>query len=388
MARITKRAVDALAAGRFLWDGRFGVKATATGSKVFILQYRTGRRLRRYTLGRHGAPWTVDTARKEANRLLVLVGSGVDPMATKITARTAPTLSELAERFMTEHVAAKRKPSTARLYRGLLDTIILPALGRRAVNGITRADVSTLHHRHRATPTHANRMLLLVSKLMNHAERLGLRPDGSNPVRHVERFPERPRQRFLSDDELKRLGKALARSEESIYVKAAVALLILTGCRRGEILGLRWSDVDLERGVVALRDAKTGPRTVYLNPPAVRVLAGLPREEGNPAVIVGRSGPRVNITKAWYSIRKTAKLTDVRLHDLRHSFASVGAAGGLSLPAIGALLGHSQAQTTKRYSHLVGAPMRQAAALIGTRIDEAMNGATREPIDSVGALVR
>ena len=374
IAAITKRAVDALEPGAFLWDGRFGVKGTAT-AKVYIIQYRIGRRVRRYTIGRHGEPWTPVTAHKEASRLLTLVDSGVDPMEKKTAARTAPLLRDVVEQFMREHADAKLKPRTAQLYRGLFDTRIVPALGARAVNAITRADVSALHHQHRRTPTHSNRMLLLLSKLMNYAERLGLRPDGSNPVRHVERFRERPRQRFLNEHELRRLGTALAASGDDVYAKATIALLVFTGCRRGEVLGLRWRDIDFERGVAALRDAKTGPRMVYLNAPAIRVLASLPREKGNDAVIVGRAGKaRVNVTRAWYRIREAAGLEDVRLHDLRHSFASVGAAGGLSLPAIGALLGHTQAQTTRRYSHLLGAPMLQAAALIGEKIDAAMNG--------------
>jgi integrase len=260
------------------------------------------------------------------------------------------------------------------LYGRLFDTLILPALGSRAIPAITRSDVSSLHHQHRATPTHANRMLLLISKVMNYAERLGLRPDHSNPVRHVQRFRERPRERFLSEDELRRLGKALSGSDASVFAKAAVALLVFTGCRRGEILGLRWRDVDLERGLLTLREAKTGPRVVYLNAPAARLLAALPHEDSNPYVIVGGRAreARVNITKAWQAIRAAAGLDDVRLHDLRHSFASVGAAGGLSLPAIGALLGHSQAQTTKRYAHLVGAPLKQAAEAIGERLAAAM----------------
>ena len=374
MSTITKRSVDALKPGAFLWQGRFGVKGTATG-KVYVVQYRIARRLRRYTIGRHGQPWTPTTAHKEASRLLTLVDSGVDPMANKVTARTAPLLREVVERFLREHADAKLKPRTARLYRRLFDTMILPALGARAISDVTRADVAALHHRHRRTGPHANRMLLLISKVMNYAERLGLRPDGSNPARHVQRFRERPRQRFLTGEEFQRLGAALDASDASPHVKGAIALLALTGCRRGEVLALRWSDVDLERGVVALRDAKTGARTVYLNLPAVRVLESLPREQGNPYVIVGRSGKaRVNVTKAWHVIRAAAELPAVRLHDLRHSYASIGAAGGMSLPQLGALLGHTQPATTQRYAHLAASPLQLAAERIGAAIEQAMNG--------------
>src|SRR5262249_23738680 len=156
--------------GSFLWHEGFGVKATGAGAKVYVAQYRIGRRLRRYTIGRHGA-WTVETAQKEAQRVLRLAASGVDPMATKAAGRTAPTLRDVAERFMTEPAAVKLKVRTRKLYRGLLDTLVLPALGGRAIPDITRVDVATLHHRHRRTPVHANRMLLMISKIMNMAER-------------------------------------------------------------------------------------------------------------------------------------------------------------------------------------------------------------------------
>jgi integrase len=387
--KITKRLVDKLGPGAFAWDNGFGVKATDGGAKVYVVSYRTGRRKRRYTIGRHGAPWTPDSARKEANRLLALVAAGVDPMAAKATARGAATVRELTERFMTEHVAAKRKPSTARLYRGLLDRIILPALGGRTITDVTRADVAALHHRRRATPIDANRALLLVSKLMNFAERLGLRPDGSNPARHVERFRERRRERYLTTAEFQRLGDALATAAVGVALPghaepaalsptalAAIKLLIFTGARRGEILSLRWEHVDLEHGCLRLPDSKTGAKLVMLNAPAAAVLAGLPHVEKNPYVLPGvrRGQHLVNVTETWHIVRDLAGLKDVRLHDLRHSHASVGAEAGLSLPMIGALLGHTQAQTTKRYAHLAADPVKAASELVGSRIAAAMGG--------------
>src|SRR5262249_2362120 len=168
----------------FVWDRGFGVKATATGTKVYMVSYRIGRRKRRYTIGPHGA-WTPDAARKEAHRLLALVGAGIDPMAHKTAAREAPSVAELAERFMTEHVTAKRKASTARTYRGYLTRAVLPALGGRSVADVTREDIATLHHRLRHTPTDANRVVMVLSKMFNLAERWGLRRDGSNPCRHI-----------------------------------------------------------------------------------------------------------------------------------------------------------------------------------------------------------
>jgi integrase len=388
--KITKRVVDGLEPGAFAWDRGFGVKATDGGTKVYVVSYRIGRRKRRYTIGKHGAPWTPDAARKEAHRLLTLVGAGIDPMEAKTAGRTQLTVRELAERFLTEHVDAKRKASTAKLYRGIVDKVIVPALGSRAVTDVTRADLATLHHRLRRTPTHANRTLLVISKMMNLAERWGLRPDGTNPARHVERYPERGRQRYLSAEEFRRLGEVLDAAERgpvevpaepepvrlSPTALAAITLLIYTGARRGELLTLKWEHVDLERGVLTLPTSKTGHKVIMLNAPAIAVLAALPRVVGNPYVLPGvREGQHlVNVNTTWSVVRDLAGLKDVHLHDLRHSLASVGAGAGLSLHLIGGLLGHSQAQTTARYAHLAADPLKAAAELIGERIAAALDG--------------
>jgi integrase len=388
MAKITKRAVDRLTPGAFLWDRGFGIKGNADGSKSYLLSYRIGRRKRRYTIGTHGSPWTPDSARKEATRLLALVASGVDPMAMKSAVRAAPTVRELVERFLREHADAKRKATTAKRYRGILEKLVIPAIGNIAVTDVTRADIAALHHRLRDTPVTANRMVLVVSKMFNLAERWGLRPDGTNPARHVERYREQSRERYLSADEFRRLGEALATAATepvlvpgeteprllSPFALAAIKLLIYTGARRSEILTLKWEHVDLERGVLALPDSKTGRKPVFLNAPARDVLAALPRIDGNPYVIAGARDKAhlVNVSETWYAVRALAGLKDVRLHDLRHSLASVGAGAGLSLPVIGGLLGHTQAQTTKRYAHLAADPLRPAAELVGARIAKAM----------------
>ena len=384
--KITKQVVDALTPGTFVWDRGFGVKATETGSKVYVISYRIGRRKRRYTIGKHGAPWTPDTARKEAHRLLTLACSGVDPMEVKTAGRKAPTMRELAERFLTEHVEAKKRPKTQEEYRRLVEARILPALGGRAVTAVTTADVSGLHHRLRRTPTTANRTIAVLSKMLSLAVRWGLRPDGTNPARHVERYREQARQRYLNADEFRRLGGVLAAAHHgpvrlgdkdvrlSPTALNAIALLIFTGARRGEVLTLKWEHVNLERGVLALPTSKTGFKQIMLNAAAIRVLSALPRVEGNEYVLPGlREGQHlVNVTDTWHAVRTLAGLKDVRLHDLRHSLASVGAGAGLSLPIIGGLLGHTQAQTTKRYAHLAADPLRAAAELVGARIAAAM----------------
>ncbi len=262
--------------------------------QIYILHYRCGigrgAPLRKLTIGRHGSPWTAETARSEAKRLLGVIEDGADPAADRIARREAPTIAELAERFLAEHVEAKRKASTAVEYRRLLDRIILPALSKRKVADIARADIARLHHANRVAPYQANRMLAVLSKMFNLAERWGLRPDGSNPCRHVEKFAERKRERMLSPAELARLGDALAGYDGSPYVVAAVKLLVFTGARLGEVLGLRWEWIDFERDEARLPDSKTGAKTLHLPPPALAVLAELPRLDGNPHVIAGAEG--------------------------------------------------------------------------------------------------
>jgi len=388
VGKITKRAVDALVArdGKeaVLWDAEvkgFGIRARTGGSKSYILRYRPGSGgrgalLRTLTIGAHGSPWTVETARSEAKRLLGLVRSGLDPAADRAARRAAPSVADLAERFLGEHVDTKRKERTAEEYRRLLEKAILPTLGKRKAADVGRQDVTKLHHAYHATPYQANRILAVLSKIFNLAERWGVRPDGSNPCRHIEKFAERKRERMLSPEELARLGDVLADYNGSPYVVAAIKLLIFTGARLNEILGIRWDWIDFERGEARLPDSKTGAKTIHLAPPALEVLGELARIDGNPHVIVGaRDGSAlVNLEKPWRAIRQAARLNDVRLHDLRHAFASVAASSGMGLPIIGRMLGHSQPATTARYAHLANDPVKAAAATVAGKIAAAMAG--------------
>jgi integrase len=398
--KVTKRSVDTLkltadAAEVTLWDSElkgFGVRLQRGGAKSYVLHYRvgTGRGapLRKLTIGRHGSPWTPETARHEARRQLGRVENGADPVAEKIARKEAPTMAELTKRFLAEHAEAKRKVSTADEYRRLLDKVIVPALGDRKVADVARADITKLHHANRAAPYQANRLLAILSKMFNLAERWGLRPDGSNPCRHVEKFAERKRERMLSRVELGRLGDALASFNFSPYAAAAVKLLVFTGARLGEVLGLRWDWIDFDRGEARLPDSKTGAKTLHLPPPAIAVLADLPRLDGNPYVIAGQKegAALVNLEKPWRAIRKAAGLDDVRLHDLRHAFASVAASSGMGLPIIGKMLGHSQPATTARYAHLESDPVKAAAAVVAGRIAAVMAGGSSDAGKS-GAMV-
>jgi integrase len=286
---------------------------------------------------------------------------------------------DLVNRWRVEY-APRLKPSTLNRYEALVRRVVLPALGSFKIEAVDRADIASLHHNLRDTPVEANRVVALISKLFNLAEAWGLRPDHTNPARHVERFPEKPRERFLSARELARLGEVLREGEEKETehpsMVLGIRLLILTGCRRSEIFRLKWDEVDLATGRLRLADSKTGAKTVPLGPPAIRLLAKATRVRGNPYVCWGDTdeGPFIGIDKAWRRIRSAAGVEDLRIHDLRHSFASVAVAGGESLVIIGKVLGHKQTSTTDRYAHLSDDPLRAAAGRISQSVARFLEG--------------
>jgi integrase len=421
--KVTKRAVDALepsANGEsVLWDQEvrgFGVRARTGGAKTYILHYRagTGRgaRLRKFTIGKHGSPWTPDMARIEAKRLLGQIASGEDPAERRDAGRKSLSVSELCDLYLAEG-ASHKKPSTLKADRGRIVHHIKPLLGRVLVNKIARGDIERMlidvkgGKTAEPTPKEGERRpgsittggsgvaaqcVALLGTLLAFAVARGLRSD--NPAHGVKKPPVRKMERFLSEEEIGRLAAALdaeAGRTGNPYPTAAIKLLLLTGGRRGEIMGLQWQHVDFEHQCLRLPDSKTGAKVVYLNAPALEILAGLPRMANNPHVVSGKCDrePLCGIDKVWFRVRAAAELQGVRLHDLRHSFASMGVAGGLSLPIIGALLGHKHAVTTARYAHLSADPLRAANDIVGARIEAAMKRATLEGGDgSVRKIAR
>ncbi|MCG8462209.1 MAG: site-specific integrase, partial [Holophagales bacterium] len=331
-----------------------------------------------YTLGPFGK-LTLPQAKEEALEVFLEVRRGEDPAADRRRAKSAPTLADLADRHIDEHARVKNKPQSAKRDRRAWDRCVLPTLGRRRVQDIARADVAKLMTAMADTPAMANKVLTLLSKAFNLAEVWGWRPEGTNPCRHVGRYTETSRERYLSESELRRLGQTLAEAEQTWgtcpYSIAAVRLLILTGCRSAEILGLRWEHVDLERRCLHLPDSKTGQRTVLLNAPAAELLTELEPVPGNPHVIPGAEpgSHRTSLQFLWERLRKAADLEDVRIHDLRHHFASEGVNRGLSLAVVGRLLGHSKITTTQRYAHLADDPIRQATDAIGSGLAATMS---------------
>lgn len=392
MPKLTKRTVEAVrpdpAREVFVWDQEmpgFGLRVFPSGRRGFLVQYRVGHRTRRYALGRYPV-MTPESAREMAKITLGEVARGGDPSGERRKRLEAETVADLAERYLEEHARPHNKASSVAENKRMLDAFILPAFGRDRVEHVSRADVARLHRTiGKKHPTQANRVLFLLSTLFGLAERWGVRAEGSNPCRHVPRFKERRRERYLSEAELARLGAVLAETEQAgselPQVVAALRLLIFTGARRGEILGLRWDYVDAERRCLRLPDSKTGRKVIQLNAPALAVLASLSRETSE-WVIPGKSAgaPLVGLPHAWERIRKRAKLEDVRIHDLRHAFASVGVSSGHTLAVIGGLLGHSQLSTTQRYAHLSDDPLRSASDAIGARIAAAMDGAARAEV--------
>jgi len=380
---ITKRFVDAIKATggeQFFWDTQlegFGVRVQPSGYRSYVIQYRNRHgRTRRMSLGQVGR-MTPEEARSEARRQLSQVDRGSDPSAERERLRQAPTVAELAELYLERHALPKKKPSSVLLDRNLLRRVILPRLGMLKVEAVTRADVAAFHQSLARCPGQANQALSLVSNMMRLAEKWGLRPEGHNPARFVERYPSKPRERYLTEEEFARLGAVLA-EEEQIRSRwrhvLAIRLLALTGARRGEILNLRWEEVLLEQRCLRLPDSKTGAKSIPLGSAALEVLATARRQPGNPWVIPSR-GSNLDVSAlglAWREIREKAGLPGLRLHDLRHSFASVGVNSRMSLKMVGGLLGHSRMETTNRYAHLAVHPLLEAADEVSLKIASAL----------------
>ena len=382
MARLTKRVVDQITPGdkeTMHWDDElrgFGVRVWPSGRKVYMVMSRVKGRLRRITIGTHGA-FTAEKARARAHELLSEAKNGRDPAKELDQARRAPTMKGLGERFLQEHVTVRCKPATRAEYKRSVELFINPKLGTRKVTDVERKDVAEFHQELQHIPYQANRTLGVLSKMFNLAEVWGFRPDGSNPCRHVKKYAEQKRERFLDPAETAELGQVLREVEQDgSETKAAVnaiRLLMLTGCRLSEIMTLKWEEVDLKARELRLPDSKTGAKVVPFGKTAAAVLKGIEKLDDNPHVITGRN-PASHLTDLqhpWRRIRLKAGLDGVRIHDLRHSYASGALALGEGLPMIGKLLGHTQVQTTARYAHLA----RDSLKIAGSRVSDTIGAA-------------
>jgi integrase len=453
--KITLPAVKALNPSETIWDTDlkgFGCRCQKA-DKVFFVKYRfgVGRSARQhfYTIGKWGDLWTPESARQEAKRILGRVANGENPAAEKTDRKRANSISEAFDQFMQDG-EGKRGKRTQGEYRRMYDRFAGTAIGKHRVQDVIRGDISKLHLGLKSIPSQANRLLQMLSAFFTWCEKLEYRADGSNPCRHIDKYKEKSRERFMSEQELFALSKALGAYEQEYrhlkemrhkkdktgdagenavtpYITAVIRMLILTGARRGEILTLKWSDVDFKNRLIRLQESKTGQKTIYLSAPALQLLSELPRIEGNPHVFCGREDGAclVNIKDPWKRISQMATialwredeklaalidveahklpeghrigdlfdavqaaarkekialpagLMDVHIHDLRHNFASVGVGMKYHLKAIGALLGHSNSQTTERYAHLSNDPLQTANEAISSKIFEVMTTAPK-----------
>ena len=378
MLKLTKRIIESTqpqSKDFILWDSEtsgFFCKIMPTGKRSYFLYYRTrDRRQRRPKIGDHGA-LTCDQARSIAQQWLLEVSQGKDPSGDKQELRTIPTLKELAAQYMKEH-GPRKKASSLKEDDRLWKLHILPVLGSLKVSSLERSDIAKLHHSLQHIPTTANRVRSLLSKALNLTELWGYRANHSNPCLHVKKYTEQKRERFLSQEEITRLMNALKEEEsgsKNPWPVYAIRLLLITGGRLSEILTLKREEVDITNQFLRLSDSKTGKKLIYLSTTAIDLLKSIPHQDGNPYVICGGKEKThlVNLQQPWKRIRAKAGLHDVRLHDLRHTFASIAASKGLSLPIIGALLGHKHSQTTARYAHLIGQPLLEASEKISAQI--------------------
>ena len=374
---LTKRVVNALRVDdkdAIFWDRDlvgFGVRVHANGRKVYVVQSRGPNGIKRVTLG-PCADLPINQRRREAAAVIDRIKRGEDPMPAPPAPE--PTVADLAERCMRAYVAVHCKPKTAEAYRASLDNHILPALGAMPLKAVGPRDVAALHHSLRDTPYTANQVIWVLSKMSSLAEVWDLIPPSRNPCRSVRRYRQKSRERFLTQEEFGRVGAALKEidAEGSMWPPAIadLRLLMLTGCRMNEILTLQWDDVDRTVGKLRLRDSKSGPRMVPLSTPVEAVLDGIERIEGNPWVIRGRKpGERLpGLASYWSRIQARTGLYDVRIHDLRHTYASRALALGENLTMIGRLLGHTRVGTTARNAHLLQDAEKTAAARVGDSI--------------------
>jgi integrase len=368
------------------WDDKiagFGVRVTAAGSRAFIIAYRVKgtRQQRQVTIGRF-PNWTTGAARTEAKDYRRKVDGGGDPRGDFAAERAAPTMADLADRFVKEHLPRKLRPATAESYKRALKLHIRPFFGKfKKVADVDFDDIEKLHFKVTAagTPSEANRCVSVLSKMFSLSVKWKMRTAAAgNPAKGIERNPEVKRTRYMSIDELTRLLAALATHSSDRQFSDIVRMLILTGARsKSEVMAMRWADIDLSTGIWTKLGSTTKQRTdhvVSLSDAAREVLAGI--HSGSEWVFPSDSklGHITTIKTGWKSLCKAAGITGLRIHDVRHSFASFLVSGGASLELIGALLGHASTVTTQRYAHLFQDPQRAAAEKIGALVSEAGNG--------------
>jgi integrase len=345
----------------------FGVRITAAGAVSFILNYHIHGRERRFTVGKH-PEWSVLAARNRALDLRKKVSEGVDPLGEREQERTQPTIKDLCDQYLEGYAKAHKRPKSIKDDKQKINATILPHLGKLFVSTVTKRDLEALHESLKATPYLANRVLALLSKMFTLAIGWDWRTD--NPVRGIPRFGEDKRERWLQPEELHRFIQALDAHHDQNKADA-LRLLLLTGSRKGEVLSAEWPMFDLQQGVWTKPSSHTKQKQIEHVPLNVQALELLNKMigqcNGTGFLFPGKSeGHLTNLLQTWSLVCKAAGLSGVRVHDLRHSYASYLVSNGVSLHIVGKLLGHTQPQTTQRYAHVAHESLRDASNLFGT----------------------
>jgi integrase len=410
--KLMKRSVESLRPGSapvVRYDDRlsgFGVRVMPSGRRFYFVRYRNKHgRSRWFSIGEHGKV-TADAARSTAQRVLqAVIVDESDPSGERESFRAAPTVSDLFDRYIVEHVERKNRPVTCKEFKRIVERDLRPELGQHKAAAVTRQDIDRMHSARAATPRQANLILAVCSRAFNLAELWGMRAEGTNPCSKIERYRENRRERFLSADELGRLGATLRQAESEglpwkagtgrrLYTRVttgAIELLLFTGCRLSEVLNLRWDQVDFEAGTITLVETKSGrPQVVVMNAPARQVLRVLEQAKASPWVAPSTSDPKRPLSKSaieaiWQRMRTAAKIEDVRLHDLRHTVGTYAGQSGANAFLVRDLLRHKNLSMTGRYVNRSDDPVRTLSDQVGERIEAGLAG---RPVAQVVTLKR
>lgn len=387
---LTKKRIESLeprSRAYIAWDSLitgFGVIVYPSGRKSFCIQFRDHKRKSKKHVIGSCSVMQVDDARAEARRCLALATLGNTTFLRQDTA-TETLLSDVWARYEREH-AQTLKISTRKENARLWLANISDVIGGRPVATLQKRDVADLHNRYFERPYLGNRILSLLSLLLGLSERWGLREEGTNPCSGIQRYCEKSRERVLTDRELEAIDRELTSGRYHQSVVLAIRLLFVTGCRLREILNMKWEFIDWDARLIRFPDSKTGAKTVDMNPSVQSLLADAHQLDGNPYVCWGsvRSQPRIQIHRPWKKICEACGIPDVRLHDIRHTFASTAISHGANLIEVRDLLGHSDVQTTQRYAHLETEARREASRKVSGVIRNAMQ---RQPTGTEGKVI-
>ena len=375
--KLTNKKVDQLTVeikSYIAWDSEvkgFGVRVNLNNKKTFIVKYRVGSgraaKVRKPVIGTYGV-MKVEEARIIARKLIIEAFEGNDP---KEIDKTNITIKEFCNIYLQQHAEIKKKQSSVIEDKRMMKLHILPSFGNICIKDINSVMITKHHQSMYKTPHGANRLLSLISKMMNLAEKWNYRQLYSNPCRHIDRYKEKGREVYLTMDQIEKIGLVIKDLEktESLYILSAIKILLFTGRRTGEILTLKWDYIDFKNFRMNLPDTKTGKKSFRFSPTVHQILSSLPDKEGYVFKSIIGNKRVTTVRHIWRKICKLAGIENVRVHDLRHTYASLAVQSGYSLPIISKMLGHADIKTTQRYAHLHDDPVNQAVDKLDQQLE-------------------